>query len=84
MTDQLTQWARSLFNPATGNDAAGDGLAGPANGGDARTANTKPAPDYFRYRPAIERFRPLVPRKTEAEDVALFHDIARQKLPEAV
>jgi hypothetical protein len=26
-------------------------------------------------------FRPAVEPKTEAEDVALFHDIARQKLP---
>ena len=30
------------------------------------------------------RFRPAVEPKTEAEDVAMFHDIARQKLPEAV
>lgn len=63
MTDaDLTQWARSLFsdisNPAslqkaqTSPAAADDGLAGPANDGDARTANTKPAPD-FRYRPVV-------------------------------
>jgi hypothetical protein len=33
---------------------------------------------------ALSSFRPLVSTKTEADDVALFHDIARQKLPEAV
>ena len=32
----------------------------------------------------VARFRPAVEPKTEAEDVAMFHDIARQKLPEAV
>jgi hypothetical protein len=32
----------------------------------------------------VARFRPAVEPKTEAEDVALFHDIARQKLPVAV
>jgi hypothetical protein len=32
----------------------------------------------------IHGFRPAVEPKTEAEDAALFHDIARQKLPEVV
>lgn len=33
---------------------------------------------------AGSQFRPAIEPKTEAEDVAMFHDIARQKLPEAV